>query len=133
MNETNLTLSVLVAVLVAAGVHLLLQRELIRVVLGFVLLGHGANLVLLVSGGPAGEVPEAGMSASEVADPLPQAMALTAIVITFAVTALLLALTHRHDVLLGGDDTADPVSVEPGQPGPPGQPGHADEAPESQA
>lgn len=114
MNDTNVTLSVVVAVLTAGGVYLVLQRELLRVVLGFVLLGHAANLVLVVSGGPAGEVPEAGLALQEVADPLPQAMALTAIVITFAVTALLLALTYRHDVLLGGDDTQDPAQVPAG-------------------
>ncbi|MFC5382672.1 sodium:proton antiporter [Aquipuribacter nitratireducens] len=115
MNATNLTLALVVGVLTAGGVQLLLQREMLRVVLGFVLLGHAANVVLLVSGGPAGEAPEAGGPVAESADPLVQAMVLTAIVITFAVTALLLALTYRHDVLLGTDDSTTPIQgAEPG-------------------
>ena len=57
-----------------------------------------------MAGGPAGEAPVSGSTALEDAsDPLPQAMAVTAVVITFAVTALLLALTHRSQVLLGHD------------------------------
>jgi multicomponent Na+:H+ antiporter subunit C len=106
----NVTLSLVVGVLFAAGGYLLLQRSLLRVVLGFVLLGHGANLVLLVAGGPAGPAPVAGeTTAREAADPLPQAMAITAVVITLAVTALLLALADRSVTLRGDDDVPDAV------------------------
>ncbi|HET7327735.1 MAG TPA: Na(+)/H(+) antiporter subunit C [Nocardioidaceae bacterium] len=110
MNATNLALSLVVGVLFAGGTYLLLQRSLLRVVLGFVLLGHGANLVLLIAGGRAGDPPIADeTSAQAAADPLAQAMVLTAIVITFAVTALLLALAHRSVALHGDDEVQDDV------------------------
>jgi multicomponent Na+:H+ antiporter subunit C len=111
MNASNVTLSLLVGVLFAAGTYLLMQRTLLRVILGFVLLGHGANLVLLLSGGPAGPSPDAAThTAATAADPLPQAMALTAVVITFAVTALLLALVHRNVLLNGHDEVQDDLA-----------------------
>lgn len=110
MNASNLTLALVVGGLFAGGSYLLLQRSLLRIVLGFVLLGHAANLVLLVAGGPAGPAPVAGKAgAAEAADPLPQAMAITAVVITLAVTALLLALADRSVTLRGEDDVPDPV------------------------
>lgn len=108
MTAANLTLSLVVGVLFAGGVHLVLDRSLFRIVLGFALLGHGANLVLLVAGGPAGSAPKTG-KLSAVSDPLPQAMALTAVVITFAVTALLLALCDRAAVVYGDDGVRDDV------------------------
>ncbi len=109
----NLTVAVLVGVLYAAGTYLLLQRTLTRVVLGLGLLGHGANLLLLTAGGAAGGVPFAGRSGGAAgdgtADPLPQAMVLTAIVITFGVTAFLLALAFRSWLLTGEDLVQDDV------------------------
>ncbi len=111
LDATNLTLALVIGLLFSAGTYLLLQRALLRVILGFVLLGHGANLVLLVSGGPAGDVPVSGQTtAARAADPLPQAMTLTAVVITFGVTALLLAYGHRSVVLDGDDQVPDDVS-----------------------
>lgn len=109
----NLTLAVLIGVLYTAGTYLLLQRTLTRVVLGLGLLGHGANLLLLVAGGSAGAVPFVGRTAGPAgqgtADPLPQAMVLTAIVITFGVSAFLLALSFRSWVLTGDDEVQDDV------------------------
>ena len=96
-----------VGLLFGVGTYLLLQRTLTRVIIGVVLLGHGGNLLLLLAGGGAGRPPllddEAGAVAGVVgmdgtgvyADPLPQALALTAIVISFGATALLLALAYR--------------------------------------
>ncbi|MGI5149366.1 sodium:proton antiporter [Plantactinospora sp. CA-294935] len=110
MSQGNLSLSLIVGALFAGGSYLLLQRGLLRIVVGFVLLGHGANLTLLLSGGPAKHVPEAGTSTpTDASDPLPQAMALTAVVITFAVTALLLALTDRSVRLYREDGVQDDV------------------------
>lgn len=110
MNASNLVLSLVVGVLFSCGSYLLLQRSLLRAILGFVLLGHGANLVLLLAGGPAGDPPSATeTSPPQAADPLAQALILTAIVITFAVTALLLALAHRSVVLHGDDEVQDDV------------------------
>ena len=107
----NLTLALTVGALYTAGTYLLLQRTLTRVVLGLGLLAHGANLLLLQAGGTAGGVPFIGapVGASGVADPLPQAMVLTAIVITFGVSAFLLALAYRSWVLSGEDDVQDDV------------------------
>jgi multicomponent Na+:H+ antiporter subunit C len=109
----NLTLALLIGVLYATGTYLLLQRTLTRVVLGLGLLGHGANLLLLAAGGPSGAVPFVGgtdgRAGSGTADPLPQAMVLTAIVITFGVTAFLLALAFRSWVLTGQDEVQDDV------------------------
>lgn len=91
----TLLLAVTVAALYAVGTWLILQRSLSRIVIGLAVLGHGANLLLLAAGGRAGEVPVAGAEASAVADPLPQALALTAIVITFGVSGFLLAMAYR--------------------------------------
>ena len=100
----NLTLVVVIGVLVAAGVYLLLERSLSRVLIGLVLIGNGVNLSFLVAGGAAGGAPIVGTTpVGEMSDPLPQAMVLTAIVITLGMTAFLLALAyrswqlHRHD------------------------------------
>ncbi len=109
----NLTLALLVGVLYAVGTYLLLQRTLTRVVIGLGLMSHGANLLLLAAGGPSGAVPFVGRTdgpaGAGTADPLPQAMVLTAIVITFGVTAFLLALAFRSWLLTGEDQVQDDV------------------------
>lgn len=98
-----------VAVLYGTGVYLLLQRNLSRIVIGLGLLGHGANLLLLLAGGRAGDAPLAGEGGGPFADPLPQALALTAIVITFGVSAYLLALAYRSWTLTESDEVEDDV------------------------
>jgi multicomponent Na+:H+ antiporter subunit C len=105
----NLVYIVLVGVLFAAGVVLLLERSLTRILIGVILLGHGAN-VLILGGGRAGGTPIVGTGpAEEMSDPLPQAMILTAIVITLAVTAFLLALAYRSRDITGHDEVQDDV------------------------
>ncbi|ONK11857.1 NADH-quinone oxidoreductase subunit K [Streptomyces sp. MP131-18] len=94
MKSLDLTMALVVGGLFAAGVHLMLQRSLTRILLGFIVLGHGTNLLLLTTGG---------------ADPLPQAMALTAIVITFGITTFLLALAYRSWRLSGHDEVPDDI------------------------
>lgn len=101
-------LAVTVGALYAAGVYLLLQRTLTRIVIGLAVLAHGANLLLLLAGGRAGRPPIVDGRTGPVADPLPQALALTAIVIAFGVSAFLLALAHRsrrqtHDDIVQDD------------------------------
>ena len=87
---------VIIGGLYAAGVYLLLDRSLTRVLVGFLLLGNATNLLLLSSGGPGGRAPILGYSEPEdMSDPLPQALILTAIVITFGVSAFVLAMIHR--------------------------------------
>ncbi len=104
----NAALLLVVAVLFGAGAFLIVQRSLTRIVIGVGLLGHGANLLLLLSGGPPGAPPVVG-GAEPVSDPLPQAMVLTAIVISFAVTAFLLGLALRSTFLTGSDDVEDDI------------------------
>jgi multicomponent Na+:H+ antiporter subunit C len=92
----TIVLPVMIGGLYAAGVYLLLDRSLTRVLLGFVLMGNATNLLVLSSGGPAGLAPILGYSDAEgFNDPLPQALILTAIVITFGVSAFVLAIIHR--------------------------------------
>lgn len=91
----TIVLALTVAVLYGVGSYLILQRSLSGIVIGLAVLGHGANLMLLNAGGLAGGVPLAGSDPAVTADPLPQALALTAIVITFGVSGLLLALAYR--------------------------------------
>ena len=92
----TIVLPLMIGGLYAAGVYLLLDRSLTRVLLGFVLLGNATNVLVLSTGGPAGLAPILGYSDPEqINDPLPQALILTAIVITFGVSAFLLAIIHR--------------------------------------
>ena len=106
----TVVLPVLIGGLYAAGVYLLLDRSLTRVLLGFVLLGNATNLLLLSTGGPAGLAPILGYSdPGQISDPLPQALILTAIVITFGVSAFVLAMIHRswrlvHQEVVGTDE-----------------------------
>ncbi|SNC73376.1 multisubunit sodium/proton antiporter, MrpC subunit [Kytococcus aerolatus] len=92
----NLTLCLVAGVLSACGVYLFLSRSLVRVLFGMLLFGNGVNILFLVAGGPAGRPPISGENdPSTMADPLPQAMVLTAIVISLAMSAFVLALAHR--------------------------------------
>ncbi|MCW0211843.1 MAG: Na(+)/H(+) antiporter subunit C [Pseudonocardia sp.] len=110
MNTINLGMAVVLAVLYSVGFYLLLQRSLMRILIGIVVLGHGANLMLQLAGGPPARAPILGTAPPELfADPLPQALALTAIVITFAMTTYLLALGYRSWVLVGHDEVQDDV------------------------
>ena len=106
--------ALLAAVLAAAGVYLVLQKGLVRVTFGFVLLGHAANVVLVAAGGmDRRDLPIlVDRSIEDVADPLPQAFALTAIVITFGITVYLLAMAGN-----GGEQDAPPAEVEPSNKG----------------
>lgn len=103
--DVSLTLIVIMAVLFACGVYAMLERSLTRVLIGFLLLGNATNLLLLIVMGVPGAAPFHGAQGS-VSDPLPQALTLTAIVITFAVSAFLLALIYRS-WQLGQADTVE--------------------------
>jgi multicomponent Na+:H+ antiporter subunit C len=84
-----------VGVLFGTGAYLLLSRDLVRVVFGVAVISHASVLTLIASGLSRGLAPIYPVSGRRVSDPLSQAMALTAIVIGLAVTALLLALALR--------------------------------------
>jgi multicomponent Na+:H+ antiporter subunit C len=98
------------ALLFGIGTYLLLQRKLSRIIIGLGLLTHGAN-ILLITAGRRGDPPIVGQGArADLADPLPQAIALTAIGITFGVTILLLALAYRSWLLTSDDEVQDDVA-----------------------
>jgi multicomponent Na+:H+ antiporter subunit C len=88
--------ALVVSVIFASGTYLLLQRDLLRVVVGIILISNSATLYIMVSGLGQGAPPIYPFGTGEsVSDPLVQAMALTALVIGFGVAALLLAMVYR--------------------------------------
>jgi len=106
----SLVLAVATALLFSLGTWLLLQRRLSRLIIGLGLIGHGANLLLMLSGSRRGVAPFVGGTDGErVADPMPQALALTAIVIAFGLSAFLLALAYRSWQLTGDDLVEDDI------------------------
>jgi multicomponent Na+:H+ antiporter subunit C len=115
-----MSLALSIGLLAAAGVFLVLQRGMIRIILGFVLLTHAVNLLIIAAGGVARrDAPFIGGDTSMAADPLPQAFVLTAIVIAFAITVVLATLavvgrgdddteaTPAHQDSDGGDNAKD--------------------------
>jgi multicomponent Na+:H+ antiporter subunit C len=91
-----LVLSLAVAILFGAGSYLLLKADLIRVVAGMVLISNAANLFIMSAGLSKGREPIYPLPAGRsISDPLVQSMTLTAIVISFGVSALLLAIVYR--------------------------------------
>jgi multicomponent Na+:H+ antiporter subunit C len=88
------------AALFGCGAYLLLQHDMIRVVGGIALISQSATLTLIASGLTRGQAPIAPDVGRPVSDPVPQALALTALVIGLATLALLLALVHRIAVVL---------------------------------
>jgi multicomponent Na+:H+ antiporter subunit C len=111
--NASLTLVVIMAVMYAAGVYVMLERSLTRVLIGFLLVGNATNLLIFIMSGRPGSSPiVTGTSLDEsMVDPVPQVLMLTAIVINFGITSLLLALIYRSWWLarLGaaGDDVTD--------------------------
>ncbi|HWV35644.1 MAG TPA: sodium:proton antiporter [Thermomicrobiales bacterium] len=89
-----LLLSLAIAAMFATGSYLMLKRDLIRLIAGMILIGNAANLFIMASALRRGQAPILPAQ-GEMADPLVQAMVLTAIVISFAVAALALALVYR--------------------------------------
>lgn len=89
-----MSIAITVGLLTAAAIYMIMQRGMIRIVLGFVLLSHAANLLFFAAGNTAfRDVPYIGSGeAGQQADPLPQAFVLTAIVIAFSITILMLVL-----------------------------------------
>ncbi|WP_227997356.1 Na(+)/H(+) antiporter subunit C [Nocardia australiensis] len=98
----NLTLLIVIGIHVACGVYLILERAVSKMLLGMILFGNAVNLLILTVGGPAGRAPirdETDRVHTETADPLAQAMVLTAIVITMGLAAFVLALAYRSYIL----------------------------------
>lgn len=105
-----LTLGV-AAALIGIGTYLGLQRLLSRVIIGLALVSHGVNMLIMSASSRVGTPPvlAEGADPTAVSDPLPQALVLTAIVITFGVTAFLLALALRSWLLTGSDAVEDDI------------------------
>jgi len=105
----KLVLALIVGLLYGAGTYLILRRSLVKVIFGLIFLGHAANLLIftigrLTKGAPA-FVPQGATTAAEpFADPLPQALILTAIVIGFGVQAFAIVLFKRAYQSVGTDD-----------------------------
>ena len=105
----ELLLALASGVLYAAGIYLMLRRRLAQLIIGLGLLSNGTNLLIFTAGGlTRGHPPvvPAGADAlvAPYADPVPQALVLTAIVIGFGLLAFLLVLAHRVHATIGTDD-----------------------------
>jgi multicomponent Na+:H+ antiporter subunit C len=106
----NAVFAILAGAFLAAAIYLLLSRSLVRMLLGTAVLGNGVNLVILVAGRLTSVAPPilpvgARAPTQAIANPLPQALILTAIVIGFALFTFLIVLAYRAFETLGTDDT----------------------------
>ncbi|GLY09639.1 MULTISPECIES: Na(+)/H(+) antiporter subunit C [Bacillus] len=101
----EILMSIVIGALFASSVYLMLSKSLLRIIIGTGLLSHGAHLLIITMGGlKRGAAPLLGEKAASYVDPLPQALILTAIVISFGVTALFLVLAYRAYQELGTDN-----------------------------
>jgi len=106
----NIALVATVGALFACGVILLMERTLTRIIVGTLLIGNAVNLVLIIASGAPGRSPIVDADdPSPMSDPLPQALALTAIVITLGVAAFLLAMAYRSAQVQGDDEVPDDI------------------------
>jgi multicomponent Na+:H+ antiporter subunit C len=109
----ELLLAVAAGALYATGLYLMLRRRLGQLIIGLGLLSNGSNLLIFTSAGltrgrpPIVEEAATAASAAALADPVPQALILTAIVIGFGVLAFALVLAHRVRMTTGTDDIDD--------------------------
>jgi multicomponent Na+:H+ antiporter subunit C len=107
-----LAVSIVIAVIFGSGAFLVLQRDLLRVVVGIVLVSNSAILFIIAAGLSRGSAPIYPIGEGAVSDPLVQAMALTALVISSSVAALLLAVIYRLYVSHGSVDIEDIFRME---------------------
>lgn len=102
-------LSFVIGGLYAAAVYLMMRRSIVKLIIGLALLGHAANLLIftigrLVRGSPPIILSGDGQLAGVFADPVPEALILTAIVIGFGVQAFAIVLIRRSHQTIGTDD-----------------------------
>ncbi|MGV3657553.1 MAG: Na+/H+ antiporter subunit C [Chitinophagaceae bacterium] len=105
----EIVLAIIVGLLYAAGLYLMLRRSLVKLVIGLVLLGNGVNLLIFLLGGLVrGKppiIPESASLLGEIyADPVPQALILTAIVISFGLQSFAIVLIKRAYIVVDTDD-----------------------------
>ena len=106
----DIGLLIVVGILVSAGVYLLMDRSILRMLLGLMLASNGVNLLILIAGGAAGNPPIVGSDSTvhnKMADPLAQAMILTAIVISMGLAAFVLGLAYRAFTASNTDDSIE--------------------------
>ena len=100
-------LAIVIGGLFAMGLYAMLRRSLVKLIIGLMLIAQAVNLLIFTSAGlTTGKPPiiDPANPASSAADPLPQALILTAIVISFGVLAFALVLVHRAYKTIGTDD-----------------------------
>ena len=105
----EIILSILIGFLFGTGVYLLLRRSIVKLILGIIFISNATNLLLFISAGMTKETPafvEKGKESmlNQFADPLPQALILTAIVIGFGIIAFTLVLKYRYYETTGTED-----------------------------
>jgi multicomponent Na+:H+ antiporter subunit C len=101
----EILMSVVIGILFTIATYLVLSKSLLRIIVGTGLLSHAAHLLILTMGGlKQGAVPILSENANSYVDPLPQALILTAIVISFGVTSFFLVLAYRSYQELGTDN-----------------------------
>jgi len=103
----ELLLAIVAGVLYASGLYLMLRRRLAQLIIGLGLLSNGSNILILSAAGVTRGKPPlitAGVAADQLADPVPQSLILTAIVIGFGVLAFSLVLAHRVRQSTASDD-----------------------------
>ncbi|MDM5210415.1 Na(+)/H(+) antiporter subunit C [Peribacillus sp. RS7] len=101
----ELLMAIVIGILFMCATYLMLSKSILRIIIGTGLLSHGAHLLILTMGGlKGGSVPLLSDDVTTYVDPLPQALILTAIVISFGVTSFLLVLAYRTYQELGTDD-----------------------------
>src|ERR671928_1336412 len=103
----ELLLAIIAGVLYASGLYLMLRRRLAQLIIGLSLLSNGSNILILSAAGVTRAKPplvSAGVTAGQFADPVPQSLILTAIVIGFGVLAFSLVLAHRVHESARSDD-----------------------------
>jgi multicomponent Na+:H+ antiporter subunit C len=109
MVSSEILIAAAVGVLYGTGIYMMLRRSLVKLIIGLALLSNGANLLIfsaagLTRGRPPIVPPGAGAPSPPFADPLPQALILTAIVISFGVLAFTVVLFKRAYGAIGSDD-----------------------------
>lgn len=106
----ELLIALFIGLLYACGVYLILRRSIVKVILGVFVLSNATNLIIFLAGGikrsGSGFIPEGAQTIdpATISDPLPQALILTAIVISLGISAFLLALKYRYFDVTGTHD-----------------------------
>jgi multicomponent Na+:H+ antiporter subunit C len=113
----EILLAITIGVLYAAGIFMVLRRSLVRLIIGLILLGNGANLLIFLLGriakGKPPLIPEDANFIAEVyADPIPQALILTAIVISFGLQAFAIVLVKRTYRVVKTDDLDQMITTD---------------------